>query len=131
MINGTQVSTALALAGLFRGWSLMQSALVTGALSTDAAMGSSAPFHPEIHSLRGQPGQIEAAQTLRSLIDGSEIRNSHLKDDPRVQDPYCIRCQPQVMGAIIDLMRAAAITLQREANAVTDNPLILSDGSIV
>ena len=131
MINGTQVSTALALAGLFKAWNCMQSALITGALSTDAAMGSSAPFHPEIHELRGQPGQIEAASTLRALIDGSEIRNSHLEDDTRVQDPYCIRCQPQVMGAVIDMLRNAAAILEREANAVTDNPLILSDGSIV
>ena len=131
MINGTQVSTALALAGLFRAWNSMQSALVTGALSTDAAMGSSAPFHPEIHSLRGQLGQIEAAAALRTLIDGSDIRNSHLDDDTRVQDPYCIRCQPQVMGAVIDMLRQAGTILQREANAVTDNPLILSDGSIV
>jgi len=131
MINGTQVSTALALAGLFKAWNCMQSALITGALSTDAAMGSSAPFHPEIHELRGQPGQIEAATSLRALIDGSEIRNSHLEDDTRVQDPYCIRCQPQVMGAVIDMLRSAAATLEREANAVTDNPLILSDGSIV
>lgn len=131
MINGTQVSTALGLVGLFRAWNAMQAALVTGALSTDAAMGSSAPFHAEIHELRGQSGQIEAAKTLRELIDGSDIRNSHLEDDPRVQDPYCIRCQPQVMGAVIDLLRASSVTLEREANAVTDNPLILSDGSIV
>lgn len=131
LINGTQTSTALALAGLFRAWNCAQNALITGALSTDAAMGSSAPFHPEIHKLRGQYGQIEAAQALRTLIDGSEIRDSHLEEDERVQDPYCIRCQPQVMGAVLDQIRMAANTLEIEANAVTDNPLILSDGTIV
>ncbi|WP_185984238.1 histidine ammonia-lyase [Aureimonas mangrovi] len=131
LINGTQVSTALALAGLFRAHRAAQAALVTGALSTDAAMGSSAPFHPEIHTLRGHRGQIEAAGALRALLEGSEIRESHLTGDERVQDPYCIRCQPQVDGACLDLLRQAAATLVIEANAVTDNPLILSDGSVV
>lgn len=131
LINGTQTSTALALIGLFKAWNCAINALVTGALSTDAAMGSSAPFHPEIHALRGQYGQIEAAASLSSLIDGSVIRDSHVEDDERVQDPYCIRCQPQVMGAVLDQLRMAARTLEIEANAVTDNPLILSDGSIV
>ncbi|HEX2019168.1 MAG TPA: histidine ammonia-lyase [Aurantimonas sp.] len=131
LINGTQVSTALALAGLFRAFRAAQAALVTGALSTDAAMGSSAPFHPEIHTLRGHRGQIEAAASLRALLEGSQIRDSHLTGDERVQDPYCIRCQPQVDGACLDLLRQAAATLVVEANAVTDNPLVLSDGSVV
>ncbi|WP_127520462.1 histidine ammonia-lyase [Mesorhizobium sp. Z1-4] len=131
LINGTQVSTALALAGLFRAHRAARSALITGALSTDAAMGSSAPFHPEIHALRGHRGQIDAAAALISLLDGSEIRESHREGDQRVQDPYCIRCQPQVDGACLDLLRQAAHTLTIEANAVTDNPLILSDGSVV
>jgi len=131
LINGTQTSTALALVGLFDGWNCVQTALITGALSTDAAMGSSAPFHPDIHTLRGHRGQIEAGQTLRNLMGGSEIRDEHRDDDTRVQDPYCIRCQPQVMGAVIDLLRHAAQTLEIEANAVTDNPLTLSDGRIV
>ena len=131
LINGTQVSTALALAGLFDVWRSMQSALVTGALSTDAAMGSAAPFRPEIHSVRGHQGQIDAAKFLRTVMEGSEIRDSHREDDERVQDPYCIRCQPQVMGACIDLLRQAAKTLEIEANAATDNPLVFSDGSIV
>lgn len=131
LINGTQVSTALALAGLFRAHRAARSALITGALSTDAAMGSSAPFHPEIHALRGHRGQIDAAAALTSLLDGSEIRESHREGDQRVQDPYCIRCQPQVDGACLDLLRQAAHTLTIEANAVTDNPLILSDGSVV
>jgi histidine ammonia-lyase len=131
LINGTQVSTALALAGLFRAHRALQAALVTGALSTDAAMGSSAPFHPEIHTLRGHAGQIDAGRALRDLLAGSEIRDSHLEGDSRVQDPYCLRCQPQVDGACLDLLRFAGRTLTVEANAATDNPLILSDGSAV
>ncbi|MFT5506619.1 MAG: histidine ammonia-lyase [Gammaproteobacteria bacterium] len=132
MINGTQVSTALALAGLFDAWSLAQSALISGAMTTDALMDSTAPFRPEIHSLRGLPGQIEAAACLRSLLDGSEIRESHRDDDERVQDPYSVRCQPQVMGACLDLLRQSAATLQIEANAVTDNPIVVvEDGSIL
>ncbi|NOX39667.1 MAG: histidine ammonia-lyase [Alphaproteobacteria bacterium] len=131
LINGTQVSTALALAGLFDIWDLALSSLVTGAMSTEAAMGSSAPFRPEIHALRGQPGQIDAARCLRELQDGSAIRESHRAGDERVQDPYCIRCQPQVLGAALDVLRQAANVLEIEANAVTDNPLVLPDGSIV
>lgn len=131
LINGTQVSTALALIGLFDAWRAMQSALVTGALSTDAAMGSAAPFREGIHAVRGHQGQIDAAQFLRAVMDGSEIRESHRADDERVQDPYCIRCQPQVMGACIDLLRQAARTLEIEANAATDNPLVFEDGSII
>jgi histidine ammonia-lyase len=131
LINGTQVSTALALAGLFRAHRAANAALITGALSTDAAMGSSAPFVEEIHLLRGHRGQIETAAALRALMAGSEIRDSHLDGDERVQDPYCIRCQPQVDGACLDLLRMAATTLEIEANAVTDNPLVLSDGRVV
>ncbi len=131
LINGTQVSTALALAGLFRAHRAARAALITGALSTDAAMGSSAPFHAEIHALRGHAGQIDTAAALWALLDGSEIRESHREGDERVQDPYCIRCQPQVDGAALDVLRHAAKTLVTEANAVTDNPLVLSDGSVV
>ena len=131
LINGTQVSTALALAGLFRAHRAAQSALITGALSTDAAMGSSAPFHPDIHSLRGHRGQMDTGTALRRLLENSPIRMSHIEGDERVQDPYCIRCQPQVDGACLDLLRMAARTLEVEANAVTDNPLVLSDGSVV
>mgnify|MGYP001586340254 CR=1 FL=1 len=132
LINGTQFSTAYALAGLFDAWRAAQSALVTSAMSTDAIMGSTAPLHPEIHSLRGHAGQIEAAATLRALLDGSVIRESHREGDTRVQDPYCIRCQPQVTGAAMDVLRMAARTLEIESNAATDNPLVLtSDGSIV
>lgn len=131
LINGTQTSTALALAGLFRAHRAAQAALVTGAMSTDAAMGSSAPFHPDIHTLRGHQGQIDTAAALRTLLSGSAIRESHIEGDERVQDPYCIRCQPQVDGACLDLLRSVARTLEIEANAVTDNPLVLSDNSVV
>lgn len=131
LINGTQFSTAYALAGLFQGWQAAREALVISALSTDAIMGSTAPLEPEIHSLRGHPGQIEAAATMRALLQGSAIRESHREGDTRVQDPYCIRCQPQVTGAAMDVLRMAARTLEIEANAATDNPLVLSDGQIV
>jgi histidine ammonia-lyase len=131
LINGTQFSTAYALAGLFDGWRAAQTALVTSAMSTDAIMGSTAPLHPEIHALRGHAGQIEAAAAMRALLDGSDIRESHREGDSRVQDPYCIRCQPQVTGAAMDVLRMAARTLEVEANAATDNPLVLTDGSIV
>ncbi|BCH58138.1 histidine ammonia-lyase [Agrobacterium vitis] len=131
LINGTQASTALALAGLFRAHRAAQAALITGAMSTDAAMGSSAPFTADIHTLRGHKGQIDTAASLRALLEGSVIRQSHLDGDERVQDPYCIRCQPQVDGACLDLLRMTARTLEIEANAVTDNPLVLSDDSVV
>ncbi len=130
-INGTQFSTAFGLAGLFEGWRAAQSALVTSALSTDAIMGSTAPLHPEIHSLRGHPGQIEAAAFLRALLEGSVIRESHREGDTRVQDPYCIRCQPQVTGAAMDVLRMAARTLEIEANAATDNPLVLTEAGMI
>jgi len=126
LLNGTQFSAAYALAGLFEAESLFGAALVTGALSTEAAKGSDAPFDPRIHALRGHRGQIEVAAALRSLMAGSAIRASHRTDDPRVQDPYCLRCQPQVMGAVLDLLRQAGATLETEANGVTDNPLIFS-----
>jgi histidine ammonia-lyase len=130
-INGTQFSTAFALAGLFDGWNAAQSALVTSALSTDAIMGSTAPLQPEIHSLRGHAGQIEAASFMRALLNGSEIRESHIEGDARVQDPYCIRCQPQVTGAAMDVLRQAAHTLEIEANAATDNPLVLMGAGLI
>jgi histidine ammonia-lyase len=127
LINGTQFSTACALAGLFEAERLFQSALVTGALSTEAAKGSDTPFDPRIHALRKHRGQIDTAAALRALMAGSSIRASHLTSDPRVQDPYCLRCQPQVMGAALDVLRQAAFTLECEANAVSDNPLIFAD----
>ncbi|MEM9014304.1 MAG: histidine ammonia-lyase [Pseudomonadota bacterium] len=131
MINGTQVSTALALAGLFDAWRLALGSLTTSALSVDAAMGTAAPFHEGIHRLRGHRGQVEAALRLRELLNGSAIVTSHASGDDRVQDPYCLRCQPQVAGACIDLLRQAGVTLRVEANSATDNPLILADGAIV
>ena len=127
LLNGTQFSCAYALAGLFEAELLFGSALLTGALSTEAAKGSDAPFDPRIHALRGHQGQIETAAALRGLMAGSAIRASHLTGDTRVQDPYCLRCQPQVMGAVLDLLRQAATTLGIEANGVSDNPLIFAD----
>ncbi len=130
-INGTQFSTAYALAGLFEVWRAARNALVISALSTDAIMGSTAPLQPEIHTLRGHRGQIEAASAMRAILAQSEIRESHRDDDSRVQDPYCIRCQPQVTGAAMDVLRQAAQTLLTEANAATDNPLVLTDSNLI
>lgn len=127
LLNGTQFSTAYGLAGLFAAETLFEAALVTGALSTDAARGSDTPFDPRIHELRRHQGQIETAAALRALMAGSAIRDSHRLDDPRVQDPYSLRCQPQVMGAVLDLLRQAAATLATEANGVSDNPLVFAD----
>jgi histidine ammonia-lyase len=131
LINGTQFSTAFALAGLFGAWRAAQTSLVTSALSTDAIMGSTAPLHSGIHALRGHAGQIDAAHAMRDLLSGSEIRDSHIAGDARVQDPYCIRCQPQVTGAAMDVLRMAARTLEIEANAATDNPLVLVDDDMI
>lgn len=127
LINGTQVSTALALDALFATERLFEAAVISGALTLDAARGSDGPFDPRIHAVRGQPGQIACAAAYRALMVGSEIRRSHLENDDRVQDPYCLRCQPQVMGACLDQMRYAAQVLAIEANAVTDNPLVFAD----
>ncbi|CDG81262.1 histidine ammonia-lyase [Janthinobacterium agaricidamnosum] len=127
LINGTQVSNGLALHGLFMAERLLEAALVTGALSLDAAKGSDAPFDARVHAVRGQPGQIAAASMYRQLVAHSAIRASHLEGDERVQDPYSLRCQPQVMGACLDILGNAGRTLLIEANAVTDNPLIFPD----
>jgi histidine ammonia-lyase len=132
LINGTQVSTALALHGLFMTERLLEAAMVAGSLSLDAAKGSDAPFDARVHAVRGQPGQIAAAAIYRQLMTDSAIRASHLVGDERVQDPYSLRCQPQVMGAIIDLVVNVSRTLLIEANAVTDNPLIFPEtGEII
>ena len=131
LLNGTQVSTALALKALFEVEDIFAAAVVTGALSVDAARGSDTPFDARIQEVRGQPGQIDVAAKYRGLLSGSEIRRSHLVDDDRVQDPYSLRCQPQVMGACLDLVRHVAATLVIEANAVTDNPLVFADSGEV
>ena len=158
LINGTQTSTALALHALLTFEPVLEAALVIGALTVDAARGSDGPFDPRIHALRGQPGQIDVAQYYRALLAGSEIRQSHLAGpqagasprpppeggghlwsgqslaggDDRVQDPYSLRCQPQVVGACLDQLRHAALVLLREANAVTDNPLVFAeDGAMI
>jgi histidine ammonia-lyase len=129
LINGTQTSTALALHALIAFEPVLESALVIGALTVDATRGSDGPFDPRIHELRGQPGQIDVARYYRALLAGSEIRQSHVEGDDRVQDPYCLRCQPQVVGACLDQLRHAALVLVREANAVTDNPLVFADAA--
>ncbi|MEM6303246.1 MAG: histidine ammonia-lyase [Pseudomonadota bacterium] len=132
LINGTQFSTACALGGLFEAQNALRNSVVIAALSTDAIMGSTAPLLPEIHALRGHAGQIAVAGEMRALMAGSVIRDSHRDGDTRVQDPYCIRCQPQVVGAARDVIAQAASTLEIEANAVTDNPLVLTEtGQIV
>ena len=127
LINGTQTSTALALHALFSFEPVLEAALVIGALTVDAARGSDGPFDPRIHALRGQPGQIDVARYYRGLLQGSAIRDSHLTGDDRVQDPYSLRCQPQVIGACLDQLRHSARVLLCEANAVTDNPLVFAE----
>ncbi|MEA3009700.1 MAG: histidine ammonia-lyase [Sphingomonadales bacterium] len=126
LINGTQVSTAVALDTLFAAERVFATALISGALSLDALKGTDAAFDPRIHAARGQPGQIAVAAALRRLIEGSDIRHSH-DDCARVQDPYSFRCQPQVMGACLDLLKHVTETLRIEANAVTDNPLLFPE----
>ncbi|HEX3948363.1 MAG TPA: histidine ammonia-lyase [Steroidobacteraceae bacterium] len=130
LINGTQVSTALGLAGLFGAEDLFAAAIVAGAMSVDALKGSDSPFDARIQQVRGQPGQIAVAREYRELLAGSAIRASHL-DCTRVQDPYSFRCQPQVMGACLDLIRNCSVTLGIEANAVTDNPLLFTEAGDV
>jgi histidine ammonia-lyase len=130
LINGTQVSTALCLAGLFAAEDVFAAAVVAGAMSVDALKGSDSPFDERIQQVRGQPGQIAVAREYRELIAGSAIRASHL-DCTRVQDPYSFRCQPQVMGACLDLIRNCSTTLGIEANAVTDNPLLFTQAGEV
>ena len=126
LLNGTQTSTALALVNLFAIDNLFATALVAGALSVDAAEGSASPFDARIHALRGHPGQIGAARAYRELLAGSAINESH-RECGKVQDPYSLRCQPQVMGACLDQMEAARAVLLREANGVTDNPLVFAE----
>ena len=127
LLNGTQVSTALALTGLFAIENVFAAAVVAGAMSVDAAMGSDTPFDDRIHELRGHRAQRDVAAAYRKLLHGSAIRASHLTGDDKVQDPYSLRCQPQVMGACLDVMRQCAATLATEANGVTDNPLVLPE----
>ena len=126
LLNGTQISAALALDALFIAERTFASALLSGALSVDALKGSVGAFDPRLHAVRGQPGQIAVAAILKSLLEGSPINASHA-DCGKVQDPYSFRCQPQVMGACLDLLRFASRTLEIEANAVTDNPIVFAD----
>ncbi|MGQ0483740.1 MAG: histidine ammonia-lyase [Hyphomicrobiales bacterium] len=131
LLNGTQVSTALALCGLIAAERNAAAAILAGAMSVDAIMGSDTPFDPRIHDLRPHPGQKLAASHYRRLLQGSAIRASHLANDDRVQDPYSFRCQPQVMGACLDLLAQAARMLTIEANGVSDNPLVFAEDSAV
>jgi histidine ammonia-lyase len=132
LLNGTQVSTALALHGLIEAERNLVTAITAGAMSTDALMGSDTPFDARIQALRPHPGQIQVAGALRDLMAGSEIRASHLEGDIKVQDPYSFRCQPQVMGACLDLLANAARSLMIEANAVSDNPLVFpNEGEVL
>ena len=126
LLNGTQVSNALALVGLFGAENVLASALMAGALSLEAIQGSIKPFDERIHAARGQPGQMAVAAAVRELLEGSEIVPSHA-DCGRVQDPYSVRCIPQVMGACLDNLTHAARVLRIEANAASDNPLVFSD----
>lgn len=126
LLNGTQVSTALALAGLFGAEDVFCAALVAGALSLEAIKGSVKPFDARIHAARGQMGQMAVAAAVRALLDGSQIDPSH-PHCGRVQDPYSIRCIPQVMGACLDNLQHAARVLGIEANAASDNPLVFTD----
>ncbi|QNM81923.1 histidine ammonia-lyase [Sphingomonas sabuli] len=126
LINGTQASTAIALDALFTGERVFGAAIAAGALSVDALKGSAKPFDARISDLRGQPGQVRVAGAIRALLDGSAIVGSHARCG-RVQDPYSFRCQPQVMGAALDLLANAARTLTIEAGAVTDNPILFPD----
>ncbi len=130
LLNGTQVSTALALAAVFRTENVLAAALTSGALSSDAIKGSDTPFDKRIQRVRGHGGQIAVAGVLRELMHGSEIRASHIECD-RVQDPYSIRCQPQVVGACLDVLRHVCSVLETEANAVTDNPLVFAESGAV
>ena len=130
LLNGTQVSTALALSAVFRTENILAAALAAGALSTDAIKGSDTPFDERIQFARGHAGQTDVAKVLRGLMKGSEIRASHI-DCGRVQDPYSIRCQPQVAGACLDVLRHVCTVLEIEANAVTDNPLVFADSQAV
>ena len=131
LLNGTQVSSALALVGLFRAQAVFDAALVAGALSTDAALGSDVPFDARLNAVRGQPAQVRVAKSLFELLTGSEIRASHREECERVQDPYSLRCQPQVMGACLELLDGAAAVLEREANGVSDNPLVFADDGVI
>ena len=130
LLNGTQVSTALALSAVFRTENVLSAALMAGAMSSDAIKGSDTPFDRRIQSVRGHGGQIAVAAVLRDLMSGSDIRASHTHCD-RVQDPYSIRCQPQVIGACLDVLRHVCKVLETEANAVTDNPLVFTDSRAV
>ena len=126
LLNATQASTAFALEGLFAAEDLFASAVVAGAMSVEAALGSRTPFDARIHAVRGHQGQIDAAAAYRELLEHSEIEGSH-ENCGKVQDPYSLRCQPQVMGACLTQIRQSASVLEVEANSVSDNPLVFAE----
>ncbi|MDX9894982.1 MAG: histidine ammonia-lyase, partial [Desulfofustis sp.] len=126
LLNGTQASTAFALQGLFAAEDLFAAGVVAGSLAVDAALGSRRPFEDIIHQVRGHQSQIDAARAYRHLLDHSEIEISH-RNCEAVQDPYSLRCQPQVMGACLTQIRNSAEVIGIEANAVSDNPLVFSE----
>ncbi|MDK2578333.1 MULTISPECIES: histidine ammonia-lyase [Citrobacter] len=127
LLNGTQASTAFALRGLIEAQELFASATVCGALTTEAVLGSRRPFDARIHAARGQRGQIDAATLYRHVLtDSSALSQSHHNCE-KVQDPYSLRCQPQVMGACLTQMRQVMDVLLVEANAVSDNPLVFAE----
>ena len=129
-MNGTQISTAISLGALFRTESLLSGALISGVMAIDAIKGSVVPFREDINRIRPHKGQIAVAGIVRSLIEGSEIKDSHIDCD-RIQDPYSIRCQPQVMGSCLGVMNHVSKVLSIESNSVTDNPLVFSDSNEV
>ena len=128
LINGTQTHTAIALIALVQARALWRTAHVAGAMSLEALMGTPVAFDERIHDARGQKGQSRSAALLRDLLAGSEIRESHRHGDPRVQDPYALRCMPQVHGPVLDALDWIDDAVSRELNAATDNPLVFENG---
>lgn len=131
LINGTQATTGIGILALLRAERALETASVAAAMSLDALMGTPAAFREEIHAARPHEGQIESARLLRRLLEGSEIRESHREDDPRVQDAYALRCVPQVHGAARHALGYVRGILETEANSATDNPLIFAEADVV
>ena len=132
LLNGTQTSTAFALKGLFEAEKLLLSGIICGALSVEATLGSRKPFDARVQEVRGQKGQIDVAAMFREVLSSSsELAKLH-ENCVKVQDPYSLRCQPQVMGACLTQIRQAAEVILIESNAVSDNPLVFTDnGDII
>ena len=131
LINGTQTHTAVALIALVHARALWRTAHVAGAMSLEALLGTPVAFDERIHAARGQKGQMRSAALLRDLLADSELRESHRHGDPRVQDPYSLRCMPQVHGPVLDALDWIDAAVSRELNAATDNPLVFENGETV